>query len=291
MFLSMSLVFLLGAGRQALACSSCGSGGADPVVLNPYENHKLYLGLSQQAGFRDIDKNGEHRRGYGPERKQTLDLAWAERLSSQAFVSAVATFGRNVRGSDSEMQNGDLALNARWNLMQANIAEPWIPQVQLLVSHRFAVGRSMYDQKRDYALDVFGAGYDETYVGADLWYGMNTLMFGGSVIFGLPQAVDTEAGRIQPGAMQRWIGTVGGLVREDVKLIGGVIHEQRGGFEYKGEKQPDSDRLSHDAFLTFETLFIEGSNYRLTLNRRGVLGRNRNAVHAHGFTLAWMRAL
>jgi hypothetical protein len=182
-------------------------------------------------------------------------------------------------------------LNARWNVLQQNIAEPWIPQVQLLLSHRFAVGRSMYDLKRDYAMDVFGAGYDETFVGADLWYGMSALMFGGSVIFGLPQPADTEAGKIRPGNMQRWIGTVGGLVREDVKLIGGLIHEQRGAFEYRGEKQPDSDRLSHDAFLTLETLFIEGSNYRLTLNRRGVWGENRNAVHAHGFTLAWMRAL
>lgn len=291
MLLFMLLTFLLNAGRQALACSSCGSGGADPVILNPYENHKLYLGLSSQSGFKDVDQHGKSRRSYGPEQKQSLDLAYAQRVTGRAFVSAVASFGRNQYDERSLMQNGDASLNARFNVIQPNMAEPWVPQLQILVGHRFALGRSIYESRRDYALDVFGAGYDESYLGADLWFGMSTIMFGGSVLLGRPDTASSDAGAIKPGPMQRWIGTVGGLVQEEIKLIGGVIQEKRGTFTLEGEKQPDSDRRTHDIFLTMETLYAEGSNYRVTLNQRAAWGQNRNAVEATVLTLAWMRAL
>lgn len=291
MLLFMLLTVLLSAGRQALACSSCGSGGADPVILNPYENHKLYLGLSHQGDFQDIDQNGTKRRSYGPQHKQSLDLAYAQRLTGRAFVSAVTNFGRNVYQGQSEIQNGDASLHMRFNVVQPNIAEPWIPQLQILFGHRFALGRSIYDQRRDHALDVFGAGYDETYLGADLWYGMNTLMFGGSLLFGRPDSASSEAGTVKPGPMQRAIATLGGMPDESMKIIGGAIQEKRGTFMLDGASQPDSDRLTHDLFLTLETLYQEGSNYRVTLNRRAAFGSNRNAVEATAITLAWMRAL
>lgn len=287
----MWLASLLMAGPKAFACSSCGSGGADPVILNPYENHKLYLGLSLQAGFQDLDQHGNRRKSYGPQQKQSVDLAFAQRLLPRLFMSAVANFGRNVHGAQSEVQNGDVTLNARVNLLQPNIAEPLIPQVQMMVGHRRAIARSVYEQRREHGLDVFGAGYDETYVGTDVWYGMSTIMVGGSLLFGFPQAATTAAGSIKPGVMQRWIGTLGGLIQDEVKLIGGVIHEQRGGLQLDGVDQPFSDRLSHDLFATVETLYGEGSNYRLTFNRRAAFGENRNAVQAHVMTLAWMRAL
>lgn len=291
MFVLMLLAVLLSAGRQAWACSSCGSGGADPVILNPYENQKLYLGLSHQSGFQDIDQHGTSRRSYGPEQKQNLDLALAQRVTARAFISAVASFGRNVYGGQSVMQNGDASLNARFNVVQPNIAEPWIPQLQILVGHRFALGRSIHEQRRDHGLDVFGAGYDETYLGADLWYGMNTIMFGGSVLMGRPDSASSEAGDVKPGVMQRWIGTLGGMPHDDMKLIGGVIQEKRGSLTLNGVEQADSERRSHDLFLTLETLYAEGSNYRVTLNRRAAFGSNRNAVEATAITLAWMRAL
>jgi hypothetical protein len=291
MLIIMLLTILLSAGQQAVACSSCGSGGADPLILNPYEKQKIYFGLGLQTGFQDIDQHGQQRSSYGPRQKQSLDLAFAQRVSTRAFVSAVANFGRNVHGDESEMQNGDASLNTRFNVLQQNIAEPWIPQIQFIASHRFALGRSIYEQRREHGLDVFGAGYDETYLGADLWYGMSTIMWGVSVLFGRPDAADSEAGAIKPGAMQRWIATAGGMPLDEVKLIGGLIQEKRGAFALEGTKQPDSERRTHDLFLTMETLYPEGSNYRVTLNQRAAWGDNQNAVKATAITLAWMRAL
>ncbi len=290
-FLLIFSMVLASWGQTVSACSSCGSGGADPVVLNPNESGKFYLGLSHQSGFQDIDRLGNRQKSYGPKQKQSLDLAFAQRLTSRVFASAVMNFGRNVYGPIAESQNGDASLNVRANAMQQNIAEPWIPQLQILLGHRFALGRSVNEQKRERFLDVFGAGYDESYLGADLWYGMQTVMAGGSVLFGFPAAEETDFGSLQRGRLQRIIATIGFLPLAEVKVIGGFIQEQRGGSEVDGVAQEDSDKLSQDLFLTSETLFPEGSNYRLTLSSRGAFGELKNATQAKVISLAWMRPL
>ncbi len=278
-------------GQRAWACSSCGSGGADPVILNPAETAKFYLGLSQQSGFQDIDSKGNRQKSYGPILKQSMDLAYAQRLFPRIFASAVLNSGRNVYGSESLMQNGDVTLNSRTTLLQQNMAEPWLPQLQMILSHRFALGRSVYKQKQEHFLDVFGAGYDETYVGADLWYGMSFIVAGGSLLFGFPEAEDTDSGSLKVGLLQRLIGTIGFMPLTEAKLIGGFIHEQRGGSELDGKKQTNSDKLNHDLFLTAETLFQEGSNYRFTLSKKAAFGSNKNAVKADLVTIAWMVSL
>ena len=290
-FLLIFFMVLAPWGQTVSACSSCGSGGADPVVLNPNESGKFYLGLSQQSGFQDIDRRGNRQKSYGPKQKQSLDLAFAQRLTSRVFASAVMNFGRNVYGSEAESQNGDASLNVRANVLQQNIAEPWIPQLQLLAGHRFALGRSVNEQKRERFLDVFGAGYDETYLGADLWYGMQTVMAGGSVLFGFPGTEEADFGSFQLGRLQRLIGTIGYLPLAEVKVIGGFIHERRSGSEVDGVAQEDSDKRSQDLFLTSETLFSEGSNYRLTLSSRGAYGELKNATQAKVISVAWMRPL
>ena len=278
-------------GSRVLACSSCGSGGADPVILNPNESSKLYLGLTQQSGFLDVNLHGERRSSFGPDLKQSMDLAAAQRLGSRVFASAVLNFARNVHGSQSETQIGDVTLNSRATLVQQNFAEPLIPQVQLLMSHRFGIGRSVYQQRREHFLDVFGAGYDETYVGADLWFGMTPIMAGGSVIFGFPGAAHTESGSLQLGRLQKLIGTLGFLPSPDVKLIGGFIREQREGSELNHLPQADSDKLDHDLFLTMETLYTEGSNFRLSVSKKAAFGSNKNAVVANVVAVGWMLGL
>lgn len=276
---------------KLLACSSCGSGGADPVILNPNETGKFYLGLAQQSQFQDIDSHGDKQPSFGPKIKQTLDLAYAQRIHPRIFASAVFNFGRNLDDAGTDMQNGDVTLNTRTTLYLQNFAEPWLPQIQLLFSHRLAAGRSVQESQREHYRDVFGAGYDETYLGADLWCGMLPIMFGGSVLYGFPGRQETPSGLLQVGRMQRLIATFGTMPMAEFKVIGGLIHDQRGGSTLDGDDQPNSDKLSHDLFLTAETLLNEASNYRLTLARRAALLKNKNASAATVVTLAWQRAL
>jgi hypothetical protein len=276
----------------AQGCSSCGSGAADPVILNPLEPAKLYIGLGLSEGFQTVDEQGDIRKDYGPDRKTKLELAYAHRLTPSVFVSLDTAVGENRKGSRSKTGMTDTTANLRWTALLQNVTEPWIPQVQLVLSHRFQTTRSLQDSKELYNLDSFGAGYDETFAGADVWFGMLPVLFGGSFLFSQPWAEETRSGRLQVGPTQKWIGTVGFKPMESYKIIGGAVHEKRGGITLDGEDSPvPSDKISHDLFLTLETMRVEDDNFRFTFSKKAAFGDNRNASIARSYTLAWMRTL
>jgi hypothetical protein len=285
------LLGLLLQSRPLVACSSCGSGGADPLVLNPSESQKIYLGLGLQHGFEDFDGQGIERANFGAERKWASEVAFAQRLSSRLFGSAVTGFGFNQKHSRQQNGQADSSLNLRFTALQPSMVETLWPQVQLILSHRFATGRSIQESKKESYLDVFGAGYDETYLGTDIWWGMLPVMFGGSYLYGVPVESNTPNGRLKVGRLQRAILTVGALVQPEVKLIGGAIGERRGGGELDGILQTDSDRRTQDVFVTLETLYPEGDNWRFTLTRKAAFGELKNASRFWGLTAAWMRTL
>lgn len=282
---------LLGGAEPLWACSSCGSGGADPVVLNPSEQQKLYLGLSHQFGYRDIDARGEERSSYGPNQKTSLEAAFAQRLSPALFGSAVVNYAQQSRDGRSASGWGDISVNLRYTALQPSMLEAALPQVQILANHRFAVGRSIHDARRDHYLDVFGAGYAESAAGIDLWWGMLPVVGGASFIYGVPHEKSTEAGDILPGQVQKAILTVGVMPRPDFKLLSGVVAEKRAGTKLDGQLQEDSERHSQDLFFTAETLRAEGDNARFILSRKAAIGSAKNSSRAWSLTLAWMRSL
>lgn len=278
--------------KSAWACSSCGSGAADPVILNPLEKGKFYLGLGLAEGFQNIDEQGEVRKDYGPDRKSKLELAYAHRLRSDLFVSLDTGVGENRKGSRTKTGMTDTTVNLRWTAWMQDVTEPWIPQVQLVLSHRFQTTRSLQDSKELYNLDSFGAGYDETFVGADVWFGMLPLVLGGSFLYSQPWEEDTRSGRLQMGSTQKLIGTVGYKPIEAFKIIGGIIQEKRGGIELDGEPSPiPSDKKSNDLFLTLETLRVENDNFRVSFSKKAAFGENKNATVFRSYTFAWMRTL
>jgi hypothetical protein len=276
----------------ARACSSCGSGAADPVILNPLEPGKFYLGLNLAEGFQTIDEQGDVRKDYGPDRKTKLELAYAHRLTSSLFVSLDTGLSENRKGTRTKTGMTDTTANLRWTAWLQDVTEPWIPQVQLVLSHRFQTTRSLQDSKELYNLDSFGAGYDETFAGADIWFGMLPILFGGSFLYSQPWEEDTRSGRLQVGPTQKWIGTVGFKPLESFKIISGLVQEKRGGIKLDGEASPvPSDKKSNDLFLTLETLRVEEDNVRFTFSKKAAFGDNRNASVSRSYTLAWMRTL
>ncbi len=276
---------------KALACSSCGSGGADPVILTPSESRKLYLGLGVQAGFVDIDSRGETRKSSGPDQKWLAEIAYSQRLFSRLFGSLVADFGLNSKGAQHESGVGDVSLNLRSTLVQPTMIEPEIPQVQLIASRRFGLGRSVNDSQKEHYLDVFGAGNDEVFLGVDTWWGMFPVLFGFSYLHGIPEAEELSDGPLLQGKLHRGIVTAGYLVQPELKLIGGVVADQRGPSTLDDVEQAQSTRRSQNLFLTLESLHPEADNFRLTLTRRGAFGEQQNAAEAYGLTLAWMSLL
>jgi len=277
---------------RSWACSSCGSGAADPVILNPLERGKFYLGLGFTDGFENVDEKGRIRKDYGPDQKIKLELAYANRLTSTVLISVDGGVGENRKGDRRKTGLTDTTANLRWTAWLQDVTEPWIPQVQLVLSHRFQTTRSLQDSEELYNLDSFGAGYDETFAGADVWFGMLPVLFGGSFLFSQPWEEDTRSGRLQVGPTQKWIGTVGSKPMESFKIIGGAVQEKRGGIKLDGEASPiPSDKRSHDLFLTLETLRVEDDNFRFTFSKKAAFGSNKNASISRSYTLAWMRTL
>ncbi len=276
---------------QAYPCSSCGSGAADPVILNPLEDQKFYLGFGGQSNFKDIDSRGEVRRDLGPEQKRQLELGFAQRLSENVMGSLVSGVGRNTRGSRGGTGVLDTSLNGRYTALNQTLLEPYLPQIQLVLSHRFKTTVSVQDARKENYLDSFGSGYAETFYGVDAWFGMLPIMFGGSVLMSHPWATPTKSGRLLPGAVQKEILSLGSMLLPTVKVMGGMVRERRAAIRLEGSELSDSDRVSHDLFFTVETLRQSLDNFRFTVSKRASFGENQNATQVLSVTTAWMRTL
>lgn len=291
-FIRLSLLYSIAMYSQpAISCSSCGSGGADPVILNPSEYTKLYLGLGFQSAFSDIDHLGNQRQSYGADKRYTQTIAVAQRLHPKIFVSLVSGFGFNQKGPKQEVGLLDTSIGARATLLEQSFLEPWLPQIQLLFSHRFTTAKSIYNSKKEFYLDAFGSGFDETYTGVDIWFGMMPILFGGSYLHSFTRKANSESGDIKPGGLRRFILTAGFMPTSNAKLIGGVMIENRPQNKVDSELLANSERSSHDLFLTFETLDPGTDTFRINLLRKSAWGKNKNSAISNAITIAWMRPL
>lgn len=287
----MTSVLLLSISSKAYPCSSCGSGAADPVILNPMENQKFYLDIAQQSNFKDVDSEGDVRRDLGPEKKMQMQMAFAQRITERLFGSLVSGVGRNARGSRQATGILDTSLNLRYNLMNQTMLNPYLPQVQVMLSHRLKTTRSVQDARKENYLDSFGTGYSESFYGVDAWFGMLPVMFGGSILRSAPWAADTKSGRLLPGPVQKEIVSIGFMVTPEVKIMGGAVRERRATIRLNGSELRNSDRTSHDLYGTLETSLLGVDNYRVTLSKRAAFATNKNTTELVSLTLAWMRTL
>jgi hypothetical protein len=288
---SLLLLVLFFKAPFAYPCSSCGSGAADPLILNPMEQQKFYLDIGQQSRFKDVDSNGDFRRDLGPEVKRQMQIAFAQRLSDRLFASLVSGVGQNRRAGRSENGILDSTVNLRYTAWNQSMLNPWLPQMQFMLSHRFKTTRSVQDARKEYYLDSFGAGYGESFYGIDVWFGMLPVMFGGSVLRSQPWAADTKSGRLLPGIDQKEILSVGSMVLPELKIMGGLIRERRAVIRLDGSELANSDRVSHDLYLTGETSLAGLNNFRCTVSKRAAFGSNKNATQFVSVTTAWMRTL
>lgn len=292
LFIRLCFLYVIAMYSQpALSCSSCGSGGADPVILNPSEYTKLYLGLSLQSAFSDVDHLGNKRQSYGADRRYTQTIAVAQRLHPKFFLSLVSGFGVNQKGKNEEIGLLDTSIGARATLLEQSFLEPWLPQVQLMFSHRFTTTKSIYNSKKEFYLDAFGAGFDETYTGVDIWFAMLPVLFGGSYLHSFTGKAKSDSGDVTPGNLQRFILTAGFMPLSNAKLIGGVMIDNRLQNKVDGALLANSERRSHDVFLTFETLDPGTDTFRINFLRKSVWGKNKNSAISNTITIAWMRPL
>ncbi|MBQ49641.1 MAG: hypothetical protein CMP10_19835 [Zetaproteobacteria bacterium] len=288
----LGLLALAGLFRSEVAygCSSCGTGGGDPLILYPAESQKYYLGASRQSGIKNINSYGKPTANYGPEVKGRTTLAAGYRLLPKAFVTLNVSLLENSAGSELMRGVGDPSLGGRWTILRQNFAQPILPQVQLLFGYQPGWARGGKDSESGRSLDVFGAGFDQQRLGLDLWWGMQKILFGGSINYVYSSPKRESVGVEQPGLAEFTNLTLGYQLVPETKILGGLLRQRTAQRIWRSQSIADSEIINHTWFATIDYRKAWGV-LRLTLNRIGYELRQKNTVQSQNYTLAWMRAL
>lgn len=282
-------LFFVGSAR-AYACASCGSGGDDPLVLYPNEETKAYVGLSRATAFKNVGPGGEVVTAGGPATKDTTTVAVGRAISRRAFATVTLPYVRNARDGDSESGMGDPSVAARYTAVLPTLAEPALPQVQLVAGYKHAQAKSIHDTEDPRTLlDVFGTGFSEAKAGVDVWYGNYAAKAGVAVTALFPQERTFDGTRYQPGDGVRATASAGYGWTARAKTTVGANREQRRALRLDGEEQADSGQLVHSAFLTQDLMPGPLDDVKLTLSRQAAFGRNVNTARSTSVSLAYTR--
>ncbi len=276
--------------QPASACSSCGSGAIDPIILFPNESYKYYIGYSHQYRLRDIGSHGNVRRTPGITNKQIYTTSFATRLGeSQAFASLTLPYTENISAKKRRGGLGDPLLTLRYNLMLQNFVEPWMPQVQLVASHKWPGHDSVHNAEDPELLDVFSSGYRESSAGADVWFGMWLIKFGTTALITHSHSTSKNGVRLEPGRRFTGILTMGSVYNGWLKGLMGYIANDSSDNKEAGQSVSNSRRESSSWYLTLETLDLPWGNLRLNFTQQGNSG-GRNATSFNSLTFAYMKA-
>lgn len=284
--------FLIAAGfpEVALACSSCGSGGADPLILYPNERWKLYTAFTRQGDFENVSPKGKVTTNYGPTEKKTLTLSGGLLLTNRSFVTLTIPIAQNSRSGASKTGVSDASLFARYTALEQTFDEPWIPQVQIMGGYKHAMSRSIHATQDFYLLDVYGNGYSELKAGYDVWFGMKMLKGGASqlLIYSLPK--ERLGMKQQPGLSVRTTLTLGVSYSDFGKVLVGVNLVNADKLKADGKEIPFSEVEDNGAFVTVDYGFTPVDQLRLTVARTAMFGQNRNTVKSQSVILAFMKS-
>ena len=169
-----------------------------------------------------------------------------------------------------------------------DIAEPWIPQMQLMFAHRFAVAKAQQESINAYRLDAFGQGVPETKIGVDVFQGMTDFKLGAAYSFLLPGERNLGGVDYDPGMGQRGVFTAGYGRSGIGKALVGLTRETRAEKRLNGVEVGGSRTVDNGVFIMADSEVTDSHMARLTWARRSAVFKNRNGSRSDTFTLAWM---
>lgn len=287
------LAFLAVAGalsaEAALACASCGSGGDDVLVLYPNEQYKTYFGLSRRGAFRTVLPDGSTGHDNGPEYKDMAVVAGGLTFAQDFFMTAGFQAVHNEAEGKHASGMGDTFVTARWTVLPQTLENPWLPQVQLLSSAKFASGKPIQEATDRRLLDAFGSGFHEFKAGADIWLAMFPIKAGVAQVFSVSLPQKYSGRLLEPGPTSRTTVTTG-IGNTHAKLLIGANREARGRLKTDGEKLENSEQVNNSLFCTGSWMSTSTDELRLTLSRQAAFLKNKNTSQGNSLTLAWMHS-
>ncbi len=273
--------------QEALACASCGSGGDDPLVLYPNHDWRFHLGVTRAFGFRTVKADGSLGSEAAPRFKDALTLAVGKALRSDAALTLVVPYLQNWRDGRYKRSFGDPLVTLRWTVLAQDISEPWIPQAQLILAHRFAQARAPQEAQNGYLLDAFGQGVPESKLGIDIFNGMSDLKAGVAFSALFPGERHLAGRSYSPGFGTRTTFTLGYGRAGWGKALLGVTRETRREKRLDGAEVPASRVVDNGLFATVDAEVTNLHMARVTWARRSAIARNKNGSRNDAFTVAW----
>lgn len=250
--------------------------------------------MSRAGGFKTLDPSGKSGIDGGPQFKDTYHLSVGKSINESAFVTFLLPYLSNRKNGEYKTSTGDPIFSLRWTALMPNIAEPLVPQVQLLFSYKYALARSLYDsQYPRNLLDVFGNGFSETRIGLDVFWGMREWKYGFAHTLQMPTARYFPGAHVELGLGMRSTVLVGFGQTQWGKVLMGLNREQRDQTRTNGELVSQSESFNYSLFTTADWIVAPlDAMIRATVSRRGLEGfHNQNTGQSVSVTLAWMQAL
>ena len=295
---TLSLTLLLKpATEEALACASCGSGTGAPIVLAPNEFTKFYLGLGTDFDFWAHDNAGGTSVDRSLQTRTRAVFASGIALNQRSFVTLTASYVWNRASHPATKLGagfGDPMLHYRLTAVQQDLTQPLVPQLQLVLGHRFVGGRSIRDAcAEDCVVKATGSGTEETEIGFDLWSGMSTLKWGiaHSVLFPRERRFAGDI-TFENGRGYQSVLTLGVAQDQLGKINTGLTHLERESIRINGTNVPQSASQSFGYFVTTEYWPLALHTVRLSFFHGGVAApwiSNRNASGQKSLVLAYIR--
>lgn len=276
--------------NSAEACP-CGCGATGPQVLYPGEEWKFFGATTRMSNFETIRDDGTAGSESGPDYRDTLTLAVARAITPGLSSTLTVLSHQNMRdGEDTRRSLGDPSLSIRYTVAPQNMASPWAPQIQIFMTYKHPVARSIYETRVPYQMDVFGNGTAELVPGADAWFGMEEWRIGVAEQFsvGKERILDGNI-KLSPGLSNRlsilggytWLGQGALLLAADHEVqapsfVDGVKTNQRG---------TNSLSLSGSYALAFR------KTAGASVKRTAVGSNNRNTTASLSATISYLEAM
>ncbi len=275
----------------AAACASCGSGGEDPLILYPNEKFKIYQGISSSWDFRNIDADGAESSAGALQRKSAVSLFAGIGLGPRSFVS----FGLPVMRSSSDQESftgiGDPGVSGRYTIIMQNLAEPLLPQIQLILGYKAAFAASTFDSKRSRdLLDAQGSGFDEVRAGVDFWHAMSKWKIGFAqvLVHSLPR--EFEQGRYAPGLTHKSVASFGYGIGGALRVGVGVLRDFKKEMVVDGATMAGTAQLSHKLFTNADIMLDALTSMRIGYSDHLAMVESYNSFAARQVNVALMRA-
>ncbi|MFK7873700.1 MAG: hypothetical protein AB8C84_11150 [Oligoflexales bacterium] len=282
------ILMMLVDSSRALSCASCGSGAGNPLVFSPAENHKVYLGLGSDRGFENITSGGRVSSNSNLDQRIRSEFSYGYRMTDKLIAAFNLRYQRHNLGNRSKLGFADPTLMARYDLLMPSLAQPFKPQIQMIMGYLLPLGLASFESQDPNLLDAMGGGFHSFYLGVDLWWGMNQWIYGGNVLFQTSLPEEYHGLKMTPGNAFSFTLT-GGYRVGKTKVVFGMNRKQKMEKVQNGVSIAMSSSLQHDGFLTFEVPVDLMSEFRVTFVQTSLYGmKQRMATRSQSLTLGWI---